>query len=158
MLDKGVAFVMTDMLKSVISQGIGSPAGISGVQAGGKTGTTSSEYDIWFDGFTPSYAAALWIGNDVNMQLTSMSGPAAALWGKIMNQIPKAKKGHYKSQPSDVTHVNGEYYTKGTESGRSTYFADRAREAAQRKAAAAKKKVSSAKKSSHDDHDDDDDD
>lgn len=157
-LDEGVAFVMTDMLKSVISQGIGSPAGISGVQAGGKTGTTSSEFDIWFDGFTPSYAAALWIGNDVNMQLTSMSGPAAALWGKIMNQIPKAKKGHYKSQPSDVTHVNGEYYTKGTESGRSTYFADRAREAAQRKAAAAKKKAASSKKSSHDDHDDDDDD
>lgn len=157
-LDEGVAFVMTDMLKSVVSQGIGSPAGISGVQAGGKTGTTSSEFDIWFDGFTPSYAAALWIGIDVNMQLTSMSGPAAALWGKIMNQIPKAKKGHYKSQPSDVTHVNGEYYTKGTESGRSTYFADRAREAAQRKAAAAKKKASSSKKSSHDDHDDDDDD
>lgn len=157
-LDEGVAFVMTDMLKSVVSQGIGSPAGISGVQAGGKTGTTSSEFDIWFDGFTPSYAAALWIGNDVNMQLTSMSGPAAALWGKIMNQIPKAKKGHYKSQPSDVTHVNGEYYTKGTESGRSTYFADRAREAAQRKAAAAKKKASSSKKSSHDNHDDDDDD
>ncbi len=156
-LDEGVAFVMTDMLKSVVSQGIGSPAGISGVQAGGKTGTTSSEFDIWFDGFTPSYAAALWIGNDVNMQLTSMSGPAAALWGKIMNQIPKAKKGHYKSQPSDVTHVNGEYYTKGTESGRSTYFADRAREAAQRKAAAAKKKAASSKKSSHDDHDDDDD-
>ncbi len=157
-LDEGVAFVMTDMLKSVVSQGIGSPAGISGVQAGGKTGTTSSEFDIWFDGFTPSYAAALWIGNDVNMQLTSMSGPAAALWGKIMNQIPKAKKGHYKSQPSDVTHVNGEYYTKGTESGRSTYFADRAREAAQRKAAATKKKAASSKKSSHDDHDDDDDD
>ena len=157
-LDEGVAFVMTDMLKSVVSQGIGSPAGISGVQAGGKTGTTSSEFDIWFDGFTPSYAAALWIGNDVNMQLTSMSGPAAALWGKIMNQIPKAKKEHYKSQPSDVTHVNGEYYTKGTESGRSTYFADRAREAAQRKAAAAKKKAASSKKSSHDDHDDDDDD
>lgn len=157
-LDEGVAFVMTDMLKSVVSQGIGSPAGISGVQAGGKTGTTSSEFDIWFDGFTPSYAAALWIGNDVNMQLTSMSGPAAALWGKIMNQIPKAKKGHYKSQPSDVIHVNGEYYTKGTESGRSTYFADRAHEAAQRKAAAAKKKAASSKKSSHDDHDDDDDD
>lgn len=157
-LDEGVAFVMTDMLKSVVSQGIGSPAGISGVQAGGKTGTTSSEFDIWFDGFTPSYAAALWIGNDVNMQLTSMSGPAAALWGKIMNQIPKAKKGHYKSQPSDVTHINGEYYTKGTESGRSTYFADRAREAAQRKAAAAKRKAASSKKSSHDDHDDDDDD
>lgn len=154
-LDKGVAFIMTDMLKSVVSQGIGSPASISGVQAGGKTGTTSSEYDIWFDGFTPSYAAALWIGNDVNMQLTSMSGPAAALWGKIMNQIPNAKKGHYKSQPDDVVQVGSEYYTSGTEGGRSTYFADRAREAAQRKAAAAAKKKSSSKKSSKSDDDDD---
>ena len=139
-LDEGVAFIMTDMLKSVVSQGIGYPAAISGVQSGGKTGTTSSEYDIWFDGFTPSYAAALWIGNDVNMQLTSMSGPAAALWGKIMNQIPKAKKGSYKSQPSDVTYVSGEYYTKGTESGRSTYYAEKAAEK-KRKAEEAKKKA-----------------
>ncbi len=139
-LDEGVAFIMTDMLKSVVSQGIGYPAAISGVQSGGKTGTTSSEYDIWFDGFTPSYAAALWIGNDVNMQLTSMSGPAAALWGKIMNQIPKAKKGSYKSQPSDVTYVSGEYYTKGTETGRSTYYAEKAAEK-KRKAEEAKKKA-----------------
>ena len=140
-LDEGVAFIMTDMLKSVVSKGIGSPASISGVQSGGKTGTTSSEYDIWFDGFTPSYAAALWIGNDVNMQLTSMSGPAAALWGKIMNQIPKAKKGSYKEQPSDVTYVNGEYYTKGTESGRSTYYAEKAAEKKKKAEEAAKKKA-----------------
>ncbi len=152
-LDEGVAFIMTDMLKSVVSQGIGSPASISGVQSGGKTGTTSSEYDIWFDGFTPSYAASLWIGNDVNMQLTSMSGPAASLWGKIMNQIPKAKSGHYKSKPSNVTYVSGEYYTKGTESGRSTYYSElaakrKAAAAAKKKAAAAKKKAASESSSS----------
>lgn len=162
-LDEGVAFIMTDMLKSVVSQGIGSPASISGVQSGGKTGTTSSEYDIWFDGFTPSYAASLWIGNDVNMQLTSMSGPAASLWGKIMNQIPKAKSGHYKSQPSNVTYVSGEYYTKGTESGRSTYYAEQAAKrkaaaAAKKKAAEAKKKAAEEEKKNAADNSDNDDD
>ena len=51
-LDEGVAFIMTDMLKSVITQGIAGPAAVSGTQAGGKTGTTNDKYDIWFDGFT----------------------------------------------------------------------------------------------------------
>ena len=31
-----------------------------------------------------------------------------------MGQIPNAKKGSYKSMPSDVEYKNGEYYVKGT--------------------------------------------
>ena len=104
------------------SQGIGSPAAISGVQTGGKTGTTSDQYDIWFDGFTPTYSAALWIGNDVNIELSSYSYAAAKLWGRIMNQIPNAKKGSYKVAPANVitasvdtpNGVRSEYFTKGT--------------------------------------------
>ena len=124
-LDEGVAFIMTDMLKSVVSNGIGSNASLSGtgVQSGGKTGTTNENYDIWFDGFTPTYAAALWIGTDVNIKLSSMSGAAASLWGKIMKQIPNALKGSYKTMPSDVVYYNGEYFTKGTNSGISSYAA-----------------------------------
>lgn len=122
-LDPGVAFIMTDMLKSVVSQGLGSPARLSGVQSGGKTGTTSNQFDIWFDGFTPSYSAAIWIGNDVNIQLSSYSNTAATLWGKIMNQIPKAKVGSYKGAPSNVIRGTAygpsgsysEYFTKGTQ-------------------------------------------
>lgn len=113
-LDSGVAWIMTDLLKGVVSGGTGTAAAISGTTVGGKTGTTSNEYDIWFDGFTPNYSASLWIGNDVNIQLSSMSGYAAALWGRIMGQVPNASKGSYKSMPSDVTIVNGEYYIKGT--------------------------------------------
>ena len=120
-MDEGVAFIMTDMLRTVVSNGIAGAASISGVQAGGKTGTTNSNYDIWFDGFTPNYAASLWIGTDVNIKLSSMSGMAARLWGRIMNQVPNAKTGKYKSMPSDVVKVGNEYYTKGTEKGRSTY-------------------------------------
>jgi len=114
-IDPGVAWIMCDVLQSVVTDGIAGGAKISKVQSGGKTGTTNDQYDIWFDGFTPSYSASLWIGTDNNVALTTMSGPAAALWGKIMNQIPKAKEGKYNSAPSNVTKVNGEYYTKGTE-------------------------------------------
>ena len=120
-MDEGVAFIMTDMLRTVVSNGIAGAASISGVQAGGKTGTTNSNYDIWFDGFTPNYAASLWIGTDVNIKLSSMSGMAARLWGRIMNQVPNAKNGKYKSMPNDVVKVGSEYYTKGTEKGRSSY-------------------------------------
>lgn len=116
-LDSGVAWIMTDMLKSVVSQGIGYPAAISGVQVGGKTGTTDHQVDIWFDGFTPSYSASLWIGVDQNCNGTEMSGPAARLWGKIMNQIDGAKQGSYKSMPSNVISSGGEYYISGTQGG-----------------------------------------
>lgn len=155
-LDKGVAFIMTDMLKGVVSEGIGSAASVSGVQAGGKTGTTSSEYDIWFDGFTPKYAAALWIGTDVNIQLTSMSGMAAALWGKIMNQIPNALTGTYPSQPDDVVKVGNYYYTDGTQSGLTTYYSEQAAKQKAAAAAKAKKKSNSKSNDNEDEHDDED--
>ena len=113
-LNSGVAWIMADMMKGVVSGGTGTAAYVNGVQAGGKTGTTSNQYDIWFDGFTPKLSASLWIGNDVNISLTSMSGYAAALWGKIMNQIPEATKGSYKEMPDSVEYRNGEYYANGT--------------------------------------------
>lgn len=116
-LNEGVAWIMTDVLQSVVSRGIAWPAAIDDVAVGGKTGTTNDQYDIWFDGFTPSYAGALWIGTDQNVEMSTMSGPAATLWGKIMNQIPKAKKGEYREQPDNVISYYGEYYTEGTEVG-----------------------------------------
>lgn len=130
-LNEGVAFIMTDMLKSVVTNGIAGAASVSKVQSGGKTGTTNSNYDIWFDGFTPTYAAALWIGTDVNIKLSTMSGTAARLWGRIMNRIPNALKGSYKSQPANVIRSGSEYYTKGTEKGKSTYVEEKQQEAAE---------------------------
>jgi len=116
-LDAGVAFIMRDLLHGVVSGGTGTSAAISGVSVGGKTGTTDNEFDIWFDGFTPSYSASLWIGNDQNFELNSMSGPAAALWGRIMDQIDGAKEGSYKGAPSNVVYSGGEYYISGTKGG-----------------------------------------
>ena len=114
-LDEGVAWIMTDVLRSIVTQGIAGNAAISGTPVGGKTGTTDDRYDIWFDGFTPTYSAALWIGTDDNVAMDRASDAAAALWSKIMSNVKRANKGEYPARPSNVSYFYGEYYTVGTE-------------------------------------------
>ena len=114
-LDEGVAYIMTDVLQTVVSDGIAGDAAIYGENVGGKTGTTDETWDIWFDGFTAKYAAALWIGTDNNIELTSTSATAARLWSTIMSQVNGALGGEYKSMPDNVMVKNGEYYTVGTQ-------------------------------------------
>jgi len=114
-LDEGVAFIMTDCLKSVVSRGIAYNASIYGTEVGGKTGTTNDDYDYWFVGFTPKYSAALWMGTDHNKEMSWTSSSAALLWSRVMERIPDITEGEYPPQPDDVVYVGGEYYTKGTE-------------------------------------------
>jgi penicillin-binding protein 1A len=81
------AQIMISMLKSVISEGTASAAGI-GRPVGGKTGTTNNWRDAWFVGFTPQLTTCVWIGYD-NLGLTLGSGQAAGgvaapLWGQYM--------------------------------------------------------------------------
>jgi len=113
--DEGVAWIMTDILRTVVSEGIGSSAAISNQPVGGKTGTTSNKYDIWFAGFTPQYTAALWMGNDINLELSDSSGKAASFWSAIMSRVCEdLPTGSFGEQPSNVVKENGEYYTEGT--------------------------------------------
>ena len=113
-MSPAAAYVTADMLKKVVSHGIGGNAAISGVQVGGKTGTTDDSCDFWFDGFTPTYSAALWIGNDSNFQLTGYSDQVAALWGSIMRNVKRAYGGSY-TEPDGVVHAKGMVLIKGTE-------------------------------------------
>ncbi len=50
-------------LQSVVNGGTGKEAAL-GRPVAGKTGTTSSERDVWFVGYVPQLAAAVWIGKD----------------------------------------------------------------------------------------------
>ncbi len=113
--DEGVAWIMTDILHSVVTQGIGSSAAIPNQPVGGKTGTTSDQYDIWFAGFTPQYTMALWEGNDVNIKLYEMSGAAARFWSAIMSRVCEPLDTEsFSEKPDTVQRINGEYYTEGT--------------------------------------------
>ena len=86
-MDRGVAYIMTDILRTTVSNGIAKAASIGSHAVAGKTGTTTDNYDAWFVGMTPHYSAALWIGNDINLELSQGSVAAAKLWSKIMKQV-----------------------------------------------------------------------
>lgn len=116
-LDAGVAWIMDDILRTTVTNGIANAAAIGVQPVAGKTGTTDDKVDAWFCGFTPQYTASLWIGNDVNIQLTEGSTAAARLWSKIMQQIcAKFPTESFKSAPSNVIRYNGEYFVSGTQS------------------------------------------
>lgn len=121
-ISHSIAFIMQDILRTTVENGIAKPAKIPGVDTAGKTGTTSDKKDIWFCGFTPHYTAALWIGNDINLSLSSGSEATAKLWSLIMKEAVEDLYGNFESMPDGVLRIGGEYYATGTESGRGYYM------------------------------------
>jgi membrane peptidoglycan carboxypeptidase len=64
-LDGNTANELTSMLQGVLTQPGATADGLGlagGRPAAGKTGTTDSSVDTWFDGYTPQLAAAVWTG------------------------------------------------------------------------------------------------
>lgn len=49
-------------MEANVQRGTGTAAQLSGCTAAGKTGTTSSFVDAWFDGMTPNLTTAVWVG------------------------------------------------------------------------------------------------
>lgn len=85
-----VAYIMKDILRSTVTNGLSSRARIANMAVAGKTGTTQDRADIWFVGFTPHYVSGLWIGNDSPLiSLNRDSTTAAMYWQYIMNRIHK---------------------------------------------------------------------
>ena len=83
MLKESTVYYMNSMLTSVVTEGGGGEAAISGMTVAGKTGTTDSKYDRWFVGYTPYYTAAVWVGYEINEYVsTSGINPAAQVWEK----------------------------------------------------------------------------
>ena len=74
------AFLVTDMLRSVLNEGTAASARALGftADAAGKTGTTNDYRDAWFAGFTPDLLCVVWVGFDDNTPV-GLSGTRAAL-------------------------------------------------------------------------------
>lgn len=81
------AYILTDMLRGVITNGTGGAANI-GRPAAGKTGTTSDYKDAWFVGFTPDLVASVWIGYDTDGYLDGITGGGlpATIWKTFMQK------------------------------------------------------------------------
>ncbi|MBD2197722.1 MULTISPECIES: transglycosylase domain-containing protein [Calothrix] len=87
-LDPWASAATLDVMQTVINQGTGKSAAI-GRPVAGKTGTTSSEKDIWFIGTVPQLTTAIWVGRDDNRQLARSAtggGTVAPIWRDFMQQ------------------------------------------------------------------------
>lgn len=62
--DPITAYQMTSILEGVIQRGTGAGRAAIGRPAGGKTGTTNDNFDVWFIGFTPDLAVGVFVGFD----------------------------------------------------------------------------------------------
>jgi penicillin-binding protein 1A len=85
LVDEWVAGAMTDLLQSAVATGTGRAANI-GRPAAGKTGTTSSNKDGWFLGFSSGITTGVWMGRDDARAVGGLEGgraPAQA-WAAYM--------------------------------------------------------------------------
>jgi len=64
------------------------------IDVAGKTGTTASNKDRWFCGFTNYYTAAVWVGYRIPEEINLVGdtrNPAARLWNKVMTPLHQGK-------------------------------------------------------------------
>ena len=100
------AYVMTSMLRSVVTEGTGSPAQRLERAVVGKTGTSNEARDAWFVGYSPSVVAGVWVGFDDSRSLGKReTGTRTALpiWIDVMDAADKTPKETDFAMPSGVT-------------------------------------------------------
>lgn len=97
---------MNYCLEDAVDHGTGTEAALSTAYVYGKTGTTASNKDRWFCGFTKYYTAAIWCGYDQPEQIYMRGGvnnPSAYLFRKVMTPLHTGLK---KSQTGMVDWSN----------------------------------------------------
>lgn len=100
-------YYMLDCLQNVTAHGTAYGIQLDGVETGGKTGTTTSNTDIWFCGITPKYSGAVWVGYEHNYRLDVLYGRnAAEIWLAVMQKVHAGDSGLvFDSHPQDFEEV-----------------------------------------------------
>lgn len=102
-----VAFIMSDILRTTVTNGIAARAQVPNMPTAGKTGTTQDKSDAWFVGYTPYYVAGLWIGNDTpQIKLNQGSAIAAQLWRIIMTKIHENLESKQFERPENLINIS----------------------------------------------------
>ena len=84
------AWLLTDAMKDVMTAGTGTRAYFgSGMVQAGKSGTTTSNRDALFAGFTPYYTCVVWGGYDDNSKQMGGAGTSYPknLWRSVMKRV-----------------------------------------------------------------------
>lgn len=83
------AYLLTDMMKDVITKGTGKLARFKNINMSeaGKTGTTSDDKDLVFAGYTPYYCAGIWMGYDNPKKIEYDKSYHLIIWRDVMEKI-----------------------------------------------------------------------
>jgi penicillin-binding protein 1A len=120
------AYIMTNLLQSVVQRGTAVSAASLNWPLGGKTGTTDDYSDAWFVGFDPDITVGVWVGHDQKRPIgPNQTGTAAALpiWRQIMAEWIASRRGEGDppqfERPGNIvtaeTPAGSEVFIAGTE-------------------------------------------
>jgi membrane peptidoglycan carboxypeptidase len=111
--------IMSDDRNRCMEFGCGGDLTLPGRHVGAKTGTTQDFRDNWTVGFTPSLAAAVWVGNadwhPLAHNSTGIVG-AAPIWHQFMMQALSGHPDEWYGVPAGVDQLGSNYYLPGTQS------------------------------------------
>lgn len=125
------AYLVKDMLKSVVTSGTATYCKISGMDVAAKTGTTNEVKDRWLCGFTNYYAGAVYYGFDEPSHIYISSNKSSGLiFANILKKIHANLEGSKFNRPEGVvnatvcddsgrlasdkcTHTHSEIFIKG---------------------------------------------
>ncbi len=102
------AYVITNLMQSVVTSGTGHRASLIGRPVAGKTGTTNGAKDAWFVGYIPQLVTGVWVGYDQGRSLGSSGtgGQAAApIWSDFMQQAVMSLPVEDFEAPENVSFV-----------------------------------------------------
>lgn len=118
-MKSSTAYMITDMLKQVISKGTGTSAQIGGIYQAGKTGTnaypsdvadqfpSNADMDSWFNGYTKQYSMSVWTGYDHQYKPGNYLTPdtdkiSMYIYRAMMEYMMQDKTSTDWDKPSDV--------------------------------------------------------
>lgn len=81
------AGLLTSALQTVVEEGTGKACQLDNMPVAGKTGTTTSNKDLWFVGYTPYYTCAVWGGYDDNKECNTDTQFRFRIWKGIMSRV-----------------------------------------------------------------------
>ncbi len=86
---ENAARTMTDILQGVLTRGTAAGLSLEQTASAGKTGTTNSNKDGWFVGYTKYYTTSVWVGYDMPRELPGLTGSGypAEIWHTYMEEL-----------------------------------------------------------------------
>lgn len=103
-IKESTAWLLTNAMKDVVTQGTGTACQLDNMTVAGKTGTTDDYNDLWFVGYSPYYTCAVWSGFDNNEKLPDDYSRQfhKNLWKQVMTRIHEGLADKDFDMPSTV--------------------------------------------------------